>query len=134
MFLRLDRYEFSSARTFGRLFIDEVADCHTLEDAVRPIKVPKETAIPAGAYEVRLTHSPRFGRKMPELLRVKGFVGIRIHWGNTEHDTDGCILVGQKRNSISVLESRLAYHALFNKMIAAEARREPISIDIRDLR
>lgn len=134
MHLKLERYEFSPQRTFGRLSVDDAFECHTLEDAVRAVKIPKETAIPAGGYEVRLTHSPRFGRKMPELLRVKNFVGIRIHWGNTEHDTDGCILVGQKRSTFAIAESRLAYHALFNKLLAATERHEPIGIDVRELR
>jgi hypothetical protein len=98
------------------------------------VKVVRETAIPAGVYQIRLAHCPRFARKMPELLRVPGFVGIRIHWGNNENDTEGSILVGQKRTTTSIMESRLAYHALFNRMIEVDARHELIAIDIRDLR
>ena len=65
---------------------------HTLEDQVRPSKVYGKTAIPAGRYEIKLTHSPKYGRIRPEVVGVPGFIGIRIHSGHDEGDTLGCIL------------------------------------------
>ena len=61
-------------------------------------KVRGQTAIPIGSYRVAVTESARFKRKLPLLLNVPGFRGIRIHAGNDASDTDGCILVGSSRD------------------------------------
>lgn len=57
-------------------------------------KIPGLTAIPAGRYRVISRQSTRFKRKLPCLLDVPGFTDILIHAGNTEHDTQGCVLLG----------------------------------------
>ena len=50
---------------------------------------------------------------MPLLLEVKGFEGIRIHAGNTEVDTHGCILVGLTRTKANTIgQSKLAFEKL----------------------
>jgi hypothetical protein len=51
---------------------------------------------------------------MPLLLNVPGFAGIRIHSGNTEKDSLGCILVGKNKAVGKVLESRDTYSKLFS--------------------
>jgi hypothetical protein len=98
---------------------DGVHLCYTLEDQVRDgPKVPGETAIAYGNYEILITHSQRFGVKMPLLLNVPDFEGIRIHPGNKACDTHGCILVGEEigADGISLLRSRLAYNQLFDQI------------------
>lgn len=94
-------------KTVGELLIDGVKFCDTLEDRERlawslmpfrqllGTKVFGATAIPAGRYEVVLTYSERFKRTLPLLLKVPQFDSIRIHGGNTEADTEGCILIGK---------------------------------------
>lgn len=95
--------------TIGRLLVDGVYLCDTLEDKDRDLnrdgdlndagegKVFGETAIPYGRYEVILTKSPKFGRYLPLLVRVPHFEGVRMHRGvNAEH-TRGCILVGENK-------------------------------------
>jgi hypothetical protein len=83
-------------------------------------KVPGKTAIPSGMYKVVITPSARFKRPMPLLLNVPNFEGIRIHWGNTDADTEGCILVGRTQKPPDFIgESRLAFDALFPKIKAA---------------
>ena len=66
------------------------------------------TAIPRGRYKIALTMSGRFKRVLPELLDVPQFSGIRIHSGNTEVDTEGCLLPGLSRTDTAVLQSVVA--------------------------
>lgn len=115
MDLEIVRYDLDSVRTIGKLGSGGVFLAYTLEDAVREgPKVPGATAIPAGEYEVEVTHSPKFKERLPLLKDVPGFTGIRIHTGNTISDTEGCIIVGLRRGSDIVIESRAALMKLLN--------------------
>jgi hypothetical protein len=116
MHLTLRRASSDTHRTFGELLIDGVFECYTLEDSIRPKKIPGKTAIPAGQYAVALTWSERFQTKLPLVIGVPGFEGIRIHAGNTEADTEGCILVGKDRTKDRIIASRLALAALLTKL------------------
>lgn len=112
--------------TIGKLYIDEEYFCDTLEDKDRGltddmtvseisnIKIKKETAIPTGTYKVTITYSNRFKKNMPLINDVKGFEGIRIHSGNTDKDTEGCILVGFNKVKGNVINSRDTYNKLFS--------------------
>jgi hypothetical protein len=125
--------------TIGTLSVDGVFECFTCEDQVREVagrpvsewKVDKRTAIGVGIYEVVIDFSTRFKRNMPHVLNVLGFLGIRIHPGNTEFDTEGCILVGTTRGKAAVYNSRAAFVVLFAKLTAAAARNDKIEIEIR---
>lgn len=101
MKLLLKRIAKKDAYTIGKLYIDGVYFCDTLEDKVRDLivekKVMHETAIPPGSYKVVVNKSPKFQRELPRLLDVPYFEGILIHRGNTARDTSGCILVGENK-------------------------------------
>ena len=114
MLLQLEREPSTKKSTSGRLFVDGSFICYTLEDVIRDVKVYGETAIPAGEYEVRLSHSPRFQKVLPEVLEVPNFVGIRIHAGNTAEDSHGCILVGSEQQKDKVLNSRVTLEKLMS--------------------
>lgn len=117
MRLILKRFEFGENYTIGRLYIDNVFECYTLEDKVRDVKIKNETAISPGNYKVLVTKSPRFKKLLPILLNVPEFEGVRIHSGNTDKDTEGCILVGStwsKGNFIG--GSRIAFDRLLPKI------------------
>jgi hypothetical protein len=129
MDLQLIRKEFTQRSTIGELSVDGKFECYTLEDMVRPVKIKGMTAIPAGAYEVVVTFSERFQRLLPLLLNVPGFDGVRIHTGNTEHDTEGCILVGKVKKKNMITYSKAAFNALFSKIHSA-AQREKMFIHI----
>lgn len=128
------------AGTLGVFFVDGRFHHFSLEDIVREVpgvpitawKIPGDTAIPAGRYRVAMTYSNRFKRITPEILNVPGFVGIRIHSGNTKDDTEGCLLLGFQRANASILQSRPAVAALEDLINAAIARGEDVWIDIEN--
>ena len=123
----------------GKLYIDGVWFCDTIEDTDRGLddsmsvdeilkkKIKGETAIPTGIYKIEITYSPKYKRMMPLILGVKGYSGIRIHSGNTSKDTEGCLLVGRNTVVGMVTESRNTYQRLFAKLQKAK----DISIEIK---
>ena len=128
MKIKLVRIALKDTYTIGKLYVDGVYFCDTIEDkdrglddsmTVREIlnkKVKGETAIPTGHYNIEITYSPKYKRMMPLLIGVKGYSGIRIHSGNTSKDTEGCLLVGKNTKVGMVLESRNTYQRLFAMM------------------
>lgn len=138
MLLEVKREPSAQGCTLGSLSVDGQFECFTLEDVVREVpeeavetwKIPGETAIPSGTYEVIVNLSTRFGRLLPLLLNVPGFQGVRIHSGNAAADTEGCILVGGRRTDSEVLDSRLAFRSLFARIQTAITRNEPVHIRI----
>lgn len=116
--LRLER-ECLEERTLGKLYINNEFFCSTIEDKYRDLskekKVYGETCIPFGTYKVIINMSPKYGRLMPRLLDVPHFEGILIHSGNTEQDSAGCLLVGE-RSGQKVINSRDTFNRLFNRL------------------
>lgn len=132
MELIVDRKWKRQSYTISNLTIDGKWFCNVLEDAdrglddsmplakIKELKEPSITAIPKGTYEITLdVISPRFctktfykqvcDGKLPRLLNVKGFEGILIHAGNTDKDTDGCLLVGQNKVKGQVINSQATF-------------------------
>ena len=123
MDIKLRRFEFGTNYTVGKLYVDDVYFCFTLEDKVREpgVKVDGQTAIPYGTYPVIIDHSTHFNMDLPHVLNVPGFEGIRIHTGNTDADTEGCILVGTTwAGKDFVGNSKFAFEPLFEKLKAAK--------------
>ena len=141
--------------TIGRLYIDGIYYCNTLEDRDRGLKqtdplayitakkVAGETAIPKGLYGVAMNvTSPKYAGvawywqfcrgKMPRLLAVPGFDGILIHPGgsNGPLDTRGCILVGKNTKVGKLTDSKACFQEVYKLMRAAADRGEEISIEI----
>lgn len=117
MKLTLKRIALRPTYTIGKLYIDDVYFCDTIEDTVRDLnkngkfdngekKVHSKTAIPYGTYEIKWTYSPRFKKYTPQLMNVPSFEGIRIHAGNTSADTEGCLILGKNKQVGKVLNSR----------------------------
>lgn len=131
MILRLERVEIVPAYTMGQLYVDGAFECWVLEDPVREgPKVYGATAIPFGQYAVTVDFSNRFKKMLPHVLNVPGFAGIRIHAGNTVHDTEGCLLVGCDRVGATVQRSRQAFLALMPKLQLARERGEEVTLEI----
>ena len=116
MQLTLKRNDSNEEATIGKLYIDGVFFCYTLEDVQRTVKIKHESAIPKGTYKVIISMSPRFKRLLPLLINVPGFDGVRIHPGNTAANTDGCILVGDYKNDTFISNSVKTFNKLFDKI------------------
>ncbi len=134
MKIEVRRNFFLPTCTLGELLVDGDHFGYTLEDRVRPAgeKVKGETAIPAGDYRVEIQPSPSFGRPMPYIKNVPMFDRIMIHWGNTIADTQGCIIIGKILDTEKemVLDSRVAFNALYPKIEAAIQRGEEVTVAI----
>lgn len=140
MKLTLTRRASKGNCTIGRLHIDDVFACATLEDVVREVdgqpvsawKVKGATAIPVGAYRVTLENSPRFGMDTLTLNDVPGFEYIRMHAGNTSDDTEGCILLGMQATETSLIggTSRPAVALVKDEVRKAIKRGESVSITV----
>lgn len=153
MRLEIERRWKKETYTIGRLYVDGVYFCNTLEDKSRGLKqtdstffikqrkVYGETAIPTGTYKVAMNvTSPKYAAvawywqlcrgKMPRLLDVPGFEGILIHPGNTALDTLGCILVGKNTKVGQLTESKAVFKALYKEMQKAVDEGEDILITI----
>ena len=118
MLIEVKRLEFKDTHTVGKLYINGVYECFTLEDAVRNgTKIIGKTAIPIGTYKVIIDASTRFKQDMPHILDVPDFTGVRIHSGNTSADTDGCILLGSTWAGKDFIgNSKIAYKKFFDKL------------------
>ena len=121
--------------TIGKLYIDGVYFCDTVEDTdrglfqgqsldlIKKIKIPNKTAIPTGTYKLTLNVvSPKYSKKaiyqeickgrVPRLLDVPGYDGVLIHIGNSADDSSGCILVGQNKVVGKVINSTETFRKL----------------------
>ena len=116
--------------TIGKLSLQGVYLMYTLEDTVRELKIPGETAIPYGRYRVALSQSQRFGRELPILLSVPNFTGVRIHGGNGPQDTEGCILVGFDKGNNLIGGSQRALEALLPMIRQPIAAGEEVYLSI----
>lgn len=153
MEILIDRQWKKDTYTIGRVYVNNVFFCNSLEDKDRGLKdsmttaqitkkkVYGETAIPTGTYELKMTYSNRFASKswgniyrgeVPELINVKGFSGIRIHPGNSASDSYGCILVGKNNVKGKVTDSVKYYRSLLdNYILPAVSRKEKITVIIK---
>lgn len=128
--------------TLGKLYVDGVYFCDTLEDRdrgltqnmsveqIKSMKVPGETAIPKGTYKVTLDIvSPKFskypfymqtcGGKLPRLIDVKGYDGVLIHVADgPKRDSlvQGCIGVGNLSAEEYLMNGKKVFVELYNKL------------------
>ena len=157
MYLQLERAanvrREGRAYCIGHLYVDHEYFCDTLEDYDRGLdrrddvevieaqKIAAQTAIPTGQYTVDMeTVSPKYLKQrfyrdfcraaMPRLCHVPCYSGILIHPGNTESDTEGCILVGQNKEVGKVINSRDTWTQLYTHMALAHEKGEEIVINI----
>lgn len=138
--------------TIGKLYINDVYECDTLEDQDRGLtsqmsiseielkKVYGKTAIPTGTYKIDMTTvSPKFKDRvwakpykgmLPRLIDVKGYSGVLIHVGNKAEDTLGCILVGENKVKGQVVNSTATFYELMTVLLKAQSAGETIELTI----
>jgi hypothetical protein len=127
--IAVTRMTATSTRTVSRLDIDGNPFCFILEDAIRETKIPSETCIPAGRYQVIRRYHGRFYENYKsrfghahvfEIVGIPNYSDVLIHIGNDIADTRGCLLTGcdvtfsQIGNpKITLARSTEAYKALY---------------------
>lgn len=128
------RHWFYDQASLGIMKLKSTFACLTLEDTARAlgVKVYGKTAIPEGRFRVIIDQSVRFNRRMPHVLDVPGFSGIRIHAGNTDKDTEGCILVGFARDGDKIYESARAFEYVFKAIDEAIMRGEEVWLEVKN--
>lgn len=142
MKLTIKRIITRNSYTLGKLYVDGVYFCDTLEDRdrgltqnmsieqIKSIKIPGETAIPKGTYKVTLdVVSPKFskypfymqtcGGKLPRLIDVKGYEGVLIHVADgPKRDSlvQGCIGIGNLSAEEYLMNGKKVFIELYNKL------------------
>ncbi|EHN6916907.1 hypothetical protein KJK76_001774 [Campylobacter jejuni] len=106
-------------------------ECFSLEEDKEGVESGKDLRIPEGIYNLK-RHSPsRFENTLRSITKkdddtminvynddVSSSRAILIHWGNTDKDTQGCILLGltKDNNNESIGQSRLACKEFYDLM------------------
>lgn len=147
--LRVGRYIFKPDWTISHLYINNISTYYGVEDELRVVKVKGETAVDYGVYKLGTRHSPQFSKeyyyseiknklihkseyillkdkedyKEHELIWIKDTPRheyVLIHWGNTDDDTAGCYIIGDRIIHINgqdgVGNSRNTYKAFYQKV------------------
>jgi len=149
MELTLKREFDDGAATSGILFIDGVPFHYTLEDTRRHEKVAGSSRIPTGRYPILMRYNSPMADKyranhgtdgMMWLQNVPGFEYVYLHIGNTEDDSEGCILVAETiSKTVSngkitqrLINSRPAYKNLHGIVSSVLATGQDVAITIID--
>ena len=141
MEIQLTRKYRNDTNTIGELLIGDKT-FFVLEDKDRGLKSNMElslikstkvfgnTCIPYGRYQIKYTLSPRMKKFTLELLDVKGFSGIRIHAGNTDKDSLGCLLPGMTTDRKTKVENSRVAVKKIEEILLPILQKEDIFINI----
>ncbi|EKK3596249.1 hypothetical protein QG955_000619 [Campylobacter coli] len=105
-------------------------ECFSLEEDKEGLESGKDLRIPEGNYNLRRHTPSRFENTLRSITKkddtminvyndkVPSSRAILIHWGNTDKDTQGCILLGltKDNNNESVGQSRQACKEFYDLM------------------
>lgn len=138
MIIKIDRKYKKDTYTIGKVYINDDYYCDSLEDKDRGLKqsdsidyikskkVYGQTAIPSGTYKVTVTYSNKFankiwgkkyGGKVPLILNIKGFDGVRFHPLSTPEMTLGCIGLGKNTIVGKITNTLETYYKFMDKYI-----------------
>jgi len=126
--------------TISEFYINGERKYYIMEDKDRQLeiggcatKIAKQTAIPRGTYKVIIDFSQRYQRDMPHVLDVPCFTGIRIHVGNYDGDTEGCLLIGlgyETKPEFMVTNSKKAFDEFFPILKDALNNGEEVTLEV----
>lgn len=146
MEIKLIRVQANKNATLGVMYNGMKFVCYTLEDEKREFKIKGETRIPKGEYEIKFREvmSPKtehYRRRFSwftwhlELQNVPNFKYIYIHIGNSDDDSDGCILVGNSADSnrFKIWNSSNAFEKLYKVISEKLKSEEKVTIKIYDI-
>lgn len=106
-------------------------ECFSLEEDKEGLESGKDLRIPEGIYDLKRHTPSRFENTLRSITKkdddtminvyndeVSASRAILIHWGNTDKDTQGCILLGltKDNNNESVGQSRQACKEFYDLM------------------
>ena len=103
---RLGRYDKGAP---GVLFVDGFPVCLILERTFGP---ENRVIVPPGIYRLELGRFNRGGYPTYEIMDVPGHTEVKVHIGNKETDSRGCLLTGRKWGTSwewPLLDSKLAF-------------------------
>jgi len=155
MLVKIERIAEDNLSTLGRLYVNGLGLCYTLEDAWHKSKIAGKTRIPAGTYKLGLRKVGGFNNRyqvdsrfkaihkgMIEVLDVPNYKYILFHCGNTNKDTAGCILMGSSytvRNlntaneEYIVSRSAVAYKKVYPVIADELAQGNDVTLEIMDV-
>lgn len=118
--------------TLSHLYLNGIFQCYLLEDKIRAVKIPKQTAIPTGIYKLivntwggmNVKYQNLFEAMHKGMIEIEGlpnFDYVYIHVGNTITQTAGCPLCGFgfafENGDYSVTQSKDAYKIVYPKLL-----------------
>lgn len=109
---------------------DLMYECFALQEDKAGYESGKDLRVPEGTYKLKRHPGSRFQKTLREITsnntdellnvyndKVPHERHILIHWGNTDKDTQGCILLGKtKASDESIGGSRAACKEFYNLM------------------
>tara|TARA_R100001509_G_scaffold76086_1_gene42592 strand:+ start:4927 stop:5391 length:465 start_codon:yes stop_codon:yes gene_type:complete len=138
----------TSGLLFEQTDIGKQFMCYTLEDEKRALKVPGETRVPAGIYDIefrteggfhnRYSKKFAFHKGMLQVMNVPNFEYILLHIGNDDSHTAGCLLIGDSQENNIIIKdgfigkSTNAYKRIYQKIAKALEKGERVTIQYID--
>ncbi|EDO9246048.1 hypothetical protein GQJ36_05120 [Campylobacter coli] len=132
-----------------KVFNDDklLLECFALEEDKEGLESGKDLRIPEGNYNLRRHTPSRFENTLRSITKkdddtminvfndeVPASRAILIHWGNTDKDTQGCILLGltKDNNNESIGQSRQACKEFYDLMYKQDLSKIKLEI-VNDL-
>ncbi|EAI1653994.1 hypothetical protein DDC24_06020 [Campylobacter coli] len=132
-----------------KVFSDDklLFECFALEEDKEGLESGKDLRIPEGNYNLRRHTPSRFENTLRSITKkdddtminvyndeVPASRAILIHWGNTDKDTRGCILLGltKDNNNESIGQSRQACKEFYDLMYKQDLSKIKLEI-VNDL-
>lgn len=116
MLISILRDQYGAISTLGKMALDGVFYCFTLEEPFGDGSGKAPYCVKAGNYKGKKLWSGHFQKMVPGILDVPDRTYIEIHIGDFPGDTKGCVLVGVNRGIDHLTLSGPAWELLMMKL------------------